>query len=278
MRREITTLLTAFALSAATAAMLAQQTAGQTAPAAPAARGAAPQGGNAQAPAEGARGARRGGGAGGGAARAGGAPTFGTDESAPLLFEEKWTRAPMSQPMKLDSLGNKNLTLHLYGDTAGIRKTFHETEDYTYTGETRSNWMITVSDPTSYFDMRLPGKVMLRTRNTGFRQTHVAIRTADGNYYVSEEGSGESRAWMNRDYILQDLHWRSLTMEDTPSNAASATRPKDPARHVIVAAGVATPDLSRVAEIGFTDLMPGGFIPSTTRVNAWAVYGKKVAR
>ena len=276
MKTETTALLTAFAISVATAAILAQAPAGQ---AAPAARGAAPQGGNSQtAPAEGARGARRGGGAGGGAPRAGGAPTFGTDESAPLLFEEKWTRAPMSQPMKLDSLANKTLTLHLYGDTAGIRKTFHETEDYTYTGETRSNWMITVSDATSYFDMRLPGKVMLRTRNNGFRETHVAIRTADGNYYVSEEGSPESRAWMNRDYILADLHWRSLTMEDSPSNAASTIRPKDPNRHVIVPAGVATPDLSRVSEIGFTDLMPGGFIPSTTRINAWAVYGKKVPR
>jgi hypothetical protein len=35
---------------------------------------------------------------------------------------------------------------------------------------------------------------MLRTRNTGLRLTHIVIRTADGNFDVSEEGSGESRA------------------------------------------------------------------------------------
>ena len=39
--------------------------------------------------------------------------------------------------------------------------------------------MITVSDPASYWDLRLPGKVMLRTRNTGYRQTHIVIRTAE---------------------------------------------------------------------------------------------------
>jgi hypothetical protein len=207
---------------------------------------------------------------------ANGAPTFGTDENAQLIFEEHWTNAPLTQPMKQENLGNQNLELHLYGDVVGIRKTQHPTEDYTYTGETRNTWMITVSDPKSYFDLRLPAKMTLRTRNTGYRQTHIAIRTADGRYYVTEEGSGESSAWMNRDYILSDMHWRSLTMEDTPSGVGN--RNPEPDRQVIVAAGVATPDLSKVDEIGFTDLLPGGFIPSTTRVNSWAVYGKKVAR
>ncbi len=263
---------------------------GQQAPATPAApqtsgpaAGQAPAEGARQggAPAPGARGGRAGGrGAAEGApARAGGggggASSFGTGENAELIFEEKWTRAPMAQPMTQENLGNKNLKLHLYGDTGGIRKTFHEIEDYTYTGETRNNWMITVSDPANFYDLTLPGKVMLRTRNTGFRLTHIVIKTADGRYFVSEEGSGESRAWMNRDYILADLHWRSLTMVDTLNNAR---RPAAPDRAVIVAAGVATPDLSKVDEIGFTDLMPGGFIPATTRINAWAVYGKKVAR
>ena len=232
-----------------------------------------------QAPAEGAQGgaqapAGRGGRA-GGRGGGGGGSSFGTGENAELIFEERWTRAPLTQPMTQENLGNQHLRLHLYGDIGGIRKTMHEIEDYTYTGETRNNWMLTVSDPQNYFDLTLPGKVMLRTRNTGFRQTHVVVKTADGNYYVSEEGSGESRAWMNRDYILSDLHWRNLTMVDTLDNAR---RPAAPDRAVIVAAGVATPDLSRVDEIGFTDLMPGGFIPATSRINSWAVYGKTVPR
>jgi hypothetical protein len=82
---------------------------------------------------------------------------------------------------------------------------------------------------------------------------------------------------MNRDYILADLQWRNVTMEDRPTTV-NPNRPADPKRQVIVATSRATPDLSKIDEIGFTDLLPGGFIPATTRINAWAVYGKKVAR
>jgi acetyl esterase/lipase len=190
---------------------------------------------------------------------ANGAPGFGTEENAPLIFEERWTNAPLTQPLKQENLGNQHLKLHLYGDVVGIRKTQHPLEDYTYTGEAPNTWMITVSDPQNYFDLRLPGKVMLRTRNTGYRQTHIAIRTADGRYYVTEEGSGESSAWMNRDYILSDMHWRSLKMEDTPTNLA---RKPDPERAVIVAAGVATPDLSKSTKsVLRTCCLAGSFRP-----------------
>jgi hypothetical protein len=94
------------------------------------------------------------------------------------------------------------------------------------------------------------------------------IKTADGRYFVSEEGSGESTAWIETDYILGDLHWRNLLMTDTPTNASNRRAP-DPKRVPIVATSKAVPDLSRVDEVGFSDLMPGGWIPATSRVNAF---------
>ena len=209
---------------------------------------------------------------------ANGVATFGTEDNAALLWEEHWNRAPLTQPMTQENLGNQNLRLHIYGDAVGIRKTQHANEDYTYTGETRSNWAITVSDPASYWDLRVPGKILLRTRNTGFRNTHIILKTADGKYYASEEGSPESSAWINRDYILADLHWRNLTMADAPSGVTGDRRPADPKRAVLVPTSVGTPDLGKVEEIGFSDLMEGGFIPATTRVNGWALWGKKVPR
>ena len=202
---------------------------------------------------------------------------MGTDAIAPLIFEERWTRAPQAQPMTQSNLGNQDLQLHLYGDIAGIRKTWHPSEDYTYTGETRTNWAITVSDPRHYWDLTGAARLMLRTRNSGYRFTHVVIRTGDGKYFASEEGSGESSAWMNVDYILGDLHWRSLLMNDTPTNASNQRAP-DPGLVPIVPQARATPDLGHVDEVGFSDLMPGGWIPATTRVNAFALYGRKVAR
>jgi hypothetical protein len=91
------------------------------------------QRGNAAPPARGAQDAR-------GAAPGGGA--IGSADIAPLIFEEHWTRAPLTQPMNQSNLGNQDLTFHLYGDQQ-VRKSNHSTEDYTYSGETKTNWAIT---------------------------------------------------------------------------------------------------------------------------------------
>jgi hypothetical protein len=208
----------------------------------------------------------------------GGIPQIGGDPApAALLFREEWNNLPLAQPMTPAHLSNKALALHLYGDIAGIRKSAHPTENYTYTGETLGNWAITLSDPASLWDLSAKGKVMLKTRNSGYRLTHILIKTADGKWYASEEGSPESSLWIEREYILADLHWRNLMMEDKPTNPSNQRQPI-PTRTPIVPTSVGTPNLSRIEEIGFSDLMVGGWIPASTRVNAWAVYGKKVAR
>lgn len=150
-------------------------------------------------------------------------------------------------------------------------------EDYTYSGETRTNWALTVSDPKNIWDLAGAGKLMLRTRNSGYCFTHLVIKTADGKYFASEEGPGESSVWMNVEYVFSDLHWRSLLMTDTPTNASNRRAP-DPKLAPIIPQARATPDLTHVQEVGFSDLMPGGWIPSTTRVNALALYGKKNRR
>jgi hypothetical protein len=181
----------------------------------------------------------------------------------------------MSQPMVQDNLANKQLGLHIYGNANEIRKAFHPEEDYTYTGETVENWALTVSDRTLYWNLAGDGRVRFRTRNSGYRFLHVVIKTADGKYFVSEEGSGESTAWIETDYILSNLHWRNLLMTDTPSNASNRRQP-NPKRTPIVATSIATPDLTKVDEVGFSDLMSGGWIPATSRVNAFWLYGRAV--
>jgi hypothetical protein len=198
-------------------------------------------------------------------------------EPSPLLFQEAWTRAPLTQPMVQDNLGNKQLTLHIYGNANEIRKTYHPTDDYTYTGETTSNWAITVSDASAIWDLSGTAKIRLKTQNSGYRFLHVVIKTADGKYFVSEEGSPESSVWIERDYVFSDLNWRNLMMTDTPTNASNRRQP-DPKRIPIIPTSQGTPDLTRVEEVGFSDLMPGGWIPSTSRVASFAVYGKAVPK
>jgi hypothetical protein len=49
-------------------------------------------------------------------------------------------------------------------------------------------------------------------------------------------------------------------------------------RQALEPSGKATPDLTKVDEIGFSDLMPGGMIPSASRVSHFELYGKPVRR
>ena len=46
----------------------------------------------------------------------------------------------------------------------------------------------------------------------------------------------------------------------------------------IIPTSKATPDLSKIDEIGFSDLMAGGWIPATSRIAAFELYGKVVPR
>ena len=195
----------------------------------------------------------------------------------PLLFHEAWTRAPLTQPMVQENLGNQHLTLHIYGNASEIRKTMHPADDYTYTGETTTNWAITVSDTTAVWNLAAGGKIRLKTQNTGYRFVHVVIKTADGRYFVSEEGAGESSVWIETEYIFSDLRWRNLLMTDTPTNASNRRQP-DPKRTPIIPTSRGTPDLANVDEVGFSDLMAGGWIPATSRVASFSVYGRAVPR
>jgi len=196
---------------------------------------------------------------------------------AELIFEEGWVDLPMAEPITQQHLSNENLVLHIYGDSAHIRASNHRPDFYTYTGETVTNWALTVSDPEYYYDLSGNGRMMLRTRNSGFRRTHIVIKTLEGQWFASEEGNPESSAWINRDYVLSDLHWRELLMTDTPTNASNQREP-DPDLVPIIPLGPGHPDLSQVDEVGFSDLLPGGWIPATSRVNVFAVYGRKVKR
>lgn len=205
-----------------------------------------------------------------------GIPQMGRNSGpAELIFLEEWNSEPLAQPITQEHLSNPDLQLNLYGDAAGIRKSAHPTENYTYTGETVTNWGLTLSDPNATWDLSRNGMMMLKTRNSGYRFTHIMLKTADGNWYVSEEGNPESTFWIEREYILENLHWRNLMMVDQPTNATNMRDPIE-GHQPIIPMSVGTPDLTQVVEIGFTDLMPGGWIPSTSRVKAWAVYGQRI--
>ncbi|RLD92806.1 MAG: hypothetical protein DRJ29_10715, partial [Bacteroidetes bacterium] len=80
-------------------------------------------------------------------------------------------------------------------------------------------------------------------------------KLADGSWLVSRQGDGASADWRVKEFNLMDLAWFTIDMES-----------------IIEGRAVLLPDLSDVAEIGYTDLMPGGQSNACSRLDWIEVY------
>ena len=110
------------------------------------------------------------------------------------------------------------------------------------------------------------GKSAIEYKVAGFHLLRPIVKLADGTWLVGDHADGLSADWHEDEISLADLRWRKLDI-----------------KKVIEAPDgkwIEHPDLSKVDEIGFTDLMagsghgPGGW----SDVGRIEVYGKPVKR
>ena len=118
--------------------------------------------------------------------------------------------------------------------------------------------------------MDLTGLARIRwvTRVSGFHVVRPVVKLADGNWFVGDYGEGapsaNSTLFLDSEFAVASVRWRPL----------------DISRVVTTGQAWATPDLSKVDEVGFADLVPGsghgwgGFV----NVGRIEVYGKPVPR
>jgi len=161
-------------------------------------------------------------------------------------------------------LQNAELVLSLHGPgKAGIKKSHHDkpADDpfYIWSGEATGGWAVSLRHKTKLVDLRGQAKVRWRGKQSGFRYLRLVLQTADGAWLVSDRADGPSGDWREFEFILSDTRWRRLII--------------DPGR-VTEGKWVERPDLSRVREIGFTDLIPGGGSDACSRVDWIEVYGR----
>ena len=193
------------------------------------------------------------------------APLVG-QERPPLFLREDWTETPAALPIVQEHVANPDLLLGLHGPSAGeLKKSHHDkpADDpfYLWSGEAGSTWAMTLRHRRAAVDLTGLAKVRWRARQTGFRCLHVVVRPADGGWLVSEQCDDASGDWRTREFNVADLRWRRL----------------DIAR-ILEGPAAASPDLSRVLEIGVTDLMRGGGTPASSRLDWIEVYGRSVPR
>lgn len=188
----------------------------------------------------------------------------------PLFFREEWKIAPTAgeHPVQADAVSNSNLELKLYGDGKNIQETGAPDNPgnptHLWTGLCTSPCAATLRDKENYVDLTGIAKIRWITKVSGFHQVHPVLRLADGTYLVGDHGDGSTGDWLQNEFLISDVRWLRL----------------DPQKVETRGNIVPKPDLSKVDEIGFTDLMPGsGHGPGGwSDVALFEVYGKPVKR
>jgi hypothetical protein len=84
-------------------------------------------------------------------------------------------------------------------------------------------------------------RVRWNTKTSGFHQIRPIVKLADGTWLVGDRTDGTTRDWLITEFNVADVHWLKLDID----------------RVVTTGNIVERPDLSKVDEIGFVDLMPG---------------------
>jgi hypothetical protein len=208
-----------------------------------------------------------------GGGRAGG----GGPARPPLFFSESWKALPApvddhgEWPAGQAGVASPNLQLSLHGPSGkditlvAVRGRADVYPLNLWTGVTTSPVGATLRDKDNYVDLTDPlAKIRWVIRTSGFHQIRPLVRLADGTWLVGDHTTGPSADFNQSDVSIADVRWMKI----------------DPARMVTVGVWVDRPDLSKVDEVGFADLMPGSGHGSGGYVNVAKieVFGKPVKR
>lgn len=98
-----------------------------------------------------------------------------------------------------------------------------------------------------------------RSKQSGFRQLHIIIKLANGTWLISDVFDSFSNDWRISEFNIADIKWMTLDIETITEKS-----------------WVENPDLSKVEEIGWTDLMKGGGSKASSRLDWIEVDGYSV--
>jgi hypothetical protein len=177
-----------------------------------------------------------------------------------LFLREDWKEIPAEIPLHQGHVNNPDLIVGLYGPGKdSLKKSHHDTPDddpyYVWSGLCLGNWAVTLRHSELLMNLTGHSKIRWRSKQSGFRKLHVILKLSDGSWLVSRQGDGHSGDWRAMEFNISDLNWYSFDIQ-------SITEMKK----------VVNPDLSKVEEIGFTDLMPGGQSDACSRLDWIEVY------
>ncbi len=199
-----------------------------------------------------------------------------------LFFTETWKQTGLERDVDNDVLSNPGLELHLYGPTAKLIQIAPTTPNTRqdppnlWTGVCTGPVAATLRDKNNYVDLTGRAKIRWQTRTAGFHVVRPVIKLADGTWLVGDhaDGDGSTENFIESEFSIASVRW--LRLDIATVTTIHGDRQKAPE----IGRWVEHPDLSKVDEVGFADLMPGsghgwgGFV----NVGRIDVYGSPVKR
>jgi len=167
----------------------------------------------------------------------------------PLCFKEEWKQTPAGgeHPVNpAEALANPNLELRLYGASSKeIQLTGAASDEnnpiHLWSGLCTTPCAVALRHKENYADLTGLARLRWVTKVSGFHQVRPIVKLADGTWLVADKADGSTVDWIETDISFADARWRKLDIE----------------RLVTVGDWVKEPNLSKVDEIGYVDLMPG---------------------
>ena len=183
-----------------------------------------------------------------------------------LLFREDWRETAAVTPVTQEHVAHPDLVVSRHGPgESKIRKSHHDqpADDpfYIWSGEAEGNWAISLRHTRVQMDLTGPAKIRWRAKQSGFRQLRIILKLASGKWIISDQWDDDSVDWRIREFNVADLRWRVLDVAKVTEGRWELN-----------------PDLSRVEEIGCTDLMSGGRTAASSRLDWIEVYARGAAR
>lgn len=172
----------------------------------------------------------------------------------PLFFSEAWKALSTppddhgAWPASQAGVASHDLELKLYGPSAkdiqlvAVRGSTDLYPLNLWTGTTTSPSAATLRDRNRFVDLSNPlAKIRWVVRTSGFHQIRPVVRLADGTWLVGDHTTGPAVDFNESDVSIAGVRWLKLDID----------------RVVAIGTWIEHPDLTKVDEVGFADLMPG---------------------
>jgi hypothetical protein len=149
------------------------------------------------------------------------------------------TRLPLAQ----NSITTPNVDLQLYGDGKNIIVAVGRGANFPrlFFGLCEKPCGFTLRDKNNYFDLRGRANMKFTTIVSGFHRVRPIIKLADGTLLIGDQAEGSVADYHQYQISFSESRWLRL----------------DPVRGVTLGSWVENPDLSKVDEVGYFDVIPG---------------------